>query len=105
MGKLRIYLLAGLAVFSLVSGLTAKALWDETRELKSDLEILETERKEAEKNLLLVSDQLARERVNRQIAEQALINLKDIPDADFNQPLPDSVSDVLDQFHQSLGGL
>lgn len=99
------YLLAGLVIFSLVSSLTAKALWDETRELKSDLRVLETERQEAEKNLVLVSDQLARERINRQIAEQALSNLKDIPDADFNQPLPDSVSGVLDQFHRSFDGL
>lgn len=100
--SIQLYGILGLLLLSIGLGGSTWYLWSRNSSLKTELEASEITRKKAQENLLLVSEQLSRERAIRQQAQQALDELRNVPDEDANQRLPDSISDVLDRFHRGL---
>lgn len=98
LARLKLYTIIGLIGFSILSGGAVYYLEKQNDALKVENNTLTIARDHAEKNLGLVSSQLVRERENRAAAEAALSDLREIPDVDFNTPLPPSVSNVLTDF-------
>lgn len=98
LAKLKLYAIIGLIGFSVLSGGAVWYLNKQNNALKLEVAALTIARDYAKKNLGLVSDQLVLERKNRAAAEAALSDLREIPDVDFNTPLPPSVSNVLTDF-------
>lgn len=72
--------------------------------LKKENLRLETQMEIVQFNVELYQSQLEAEREIRNAGETAQIELKeDVPDVDYNTPLPDSIQGVLDRFHDSVG--
>ncbi|ANJ20808.1 hypothetical protein HYO99_gp74 [Roseobacter phage RD-1410W1-01] len=88
--------------FSVISGGATFLLWNWYSDVKDQLEIVQIAREKAEANLQLVSDQLAREVEIRRAAQEALSQLRTVPDVDYNTPLPDSIGDVLRDFRERM---
>lgn len=102
LAKIKDYALFGLLALSISLGGASVYLKNRNSHLSSELSKMTIAFEKAEENLVLVSDQLRQETKTRRIAEEALSSLKDVPDADYNQELPESVRSVLDTFHNSL---
>lgn len=102
MKQLQLYGIIALLITSIGLGVTTKILYGRNQKLNTELKIAKVQRELAEENLVRVSDQLARETKTRETAEAALTKLRNVPDADYNQALPDSVVNVLDSFHRGL---
>ena len=102
MGKLQLYAIIGLMAFSVLSAGGLWLTWGWYQDTKRELETVQIAREKAEENLILVSDQLSLERQTREAAQAALIELQDVPDVDFNTPLPDSVGSVIRSFNQRM---
>lgn len=102
MGKIQLYTIIGLMAFSVLSAGGLWLTWGWYQDTKQELETVQIAREKAEKNLMLVSDQLSLERQTREAAQAALIELQDVPDVDFNTPLPDSVGSVIRSFNQRM---
>lgn len=102
MGKLQLYVIIGLITFSIISAGGFWLTWGWYQDIKQELEIVQIAREKAEKNLLLVSDQLNNERNIREAAEAALANLRDVPDVDYQTPLPSSIGNVLTDFRNRM---
>lgn len=99
---LKSYLIVSLVAISVCSGVAIKRLYDRNQELKTEVSQLETQAQHAQDNLVLVQGLLVQEQKLRAVAETARIHLKEVPDADFNKKLPDSIVDVLDAFHSGV---
>ena len=102
MQKLQLYAIIALLVTSVGSGVAIRHLWAKNKDLKAEVSQLKASRAKAQENLVLVSEQLAREQLTRKAAQDALSSLQHVPSAEYNDPLPDSISAVLDAFHGSL---
>lgn len=102
MKQLQLYALLGLLAFSVVSGGATILLWKRNAALSDELENVQIARDKAEANLMLVADQLSEERLTRQAAEDALLSIREVPDVDYNTPLPDSIRGVLSDFHNRV---
>lgn len=100
--KLQLYALIGLMAFSVLAGGATYVLWNQNAKLEDRLEIVTIARNKAKENLALVSAQLAEEREIREATEAALANLREVPDVEYNTPLPDSIRSVLDDFNTGL---
>lgn len=98
MAKLQLYAIIVLGAFSVIAAGGFWYSWNKWGEFKDKYEQVQIARDKAEENLLLVSDQLSMERLTREAAEAALADLRDVPDVDFNTPLPNSVGNVLRGF-------
>ncbi len=100
--KIQTQLMLGLLAFSVATGGASLYLWNRNSALKDELNLVETTLEKAKENLEKVSKQLAQEQIIREAAEDALSTLRDVPDVDYNTPLPDSVRNVLDGFHRRV---
>ena len=77
-------------------------LRDQNEELTKEKLILETQVETFEANIELLEAQLDTEREIRDNADVAIQELQqEVPDVDYNTPLPDSIQGVLDNFHSS----
>tara|TARA_Y100001938_G_C7797943_1_gene285691 strand:+ start:222 stop:533 length:312 start_codon:yes stop_codon:yes gene_type:complete len=102
MAKLKLYVIITLMTFSVLSAGGLWLTWGWYQDTKQELETVQLARKKAEENLALVSDQLESERATREAAESALQDLRDVPDVDYQTPLPTSVGNVLRDFRDRM---
>lgn len=100
--QIQLYALIGLLALSVLTGGASLYLWKANQELNQTLKQKEASIKKAQDNLKLVSEQLATERETRLAAEEALSDLKDVPDVDYSTPLPPSISNVLTGFRDRM---
>lgn len=99
--KIYVYVTAVLAL--LATGFWFKSVLEENKDLRATKAAQVRQIETYQANTALLNAQLAKERQIRENAEKALSELKDVPDDDFNQKLPDSVQGVIDRFHDSIG--
>jgi len=94
---------AAIGLFALVGGgIFVSSLYFENEELTKEKLILETQIETFETNIELLEAQLETEREIRDNADVAIQELhKEVPDVDFNTPLPESIQGVLDNFHSN----
>lgn len=102
MGKIQLYAIIVLLGFSILAGGGAYFLWNRNAVLKEELVKVQISREKAEKNLLLVSDQLMNEREIRIEIEAALTELREVSDVDYQTPLPPSIAGVLTRFRDRM---
>lgn len=102
MAKLKLYAIIALMAFSVLSAGGLWLTWGWYQDTKQELETVQLAREKAEENLALVSDQLEAERATREAAEAALQDLRDVPDVDYQTPLPPSVGNVLRDFRERM---
>lgn len=102
MTKLWMYAVIFLGAFSVLSGGASFVLYGWWQDTKEKLAIVEAVREQAEKNLILVSDQLATERELRQAADITDQELRSVPDAEYNQDLSPAVGNVLRNFRDRM---
>ena len=101
-GSIQRYLLTVLVALSVITGGASFILWKANQNLRSSLAEKEATIQQTEKNLFLVSNQLAQERETRKAVEEALSALKEVPDVDYSTPLPDSIRGVLTGFRKRM---
>ena len=102
MRQLQLYAIIGLFLFSVSAGGMTYYLWGKNAELNHELKEVKAARVRAETNLSLVSVQLDNERELKAIVQDAMNQLGRVPDVDFNTPLPDSISDLLNDFNERM---
>lgn len=102
MRQLQLYAIIGLLLFSVSAGGMTYYLWNKNVELNQELKEVKAARVRAETNLALVSVQLDNERELKAIVQDAMNQLGRVPDVDFNTPLPDSISDLLNDFNERM---
>jgi hypothetical protein len=97
------WILPFIAIAALIGGgVYVSSVFNENQELKSDKVLLEAQIRTHEINLALFEEMLENERQIRDTAEVAIDELKqDVPDVDYETPLPESIQGVLDRFHSS----
>lgn len=102
MGKLQLYAIIGLGSLCVLLAGGFWLSWNKWGEFKDKYDTVQIAREKAEENLQLVSDQLASERELRIEVEATLSELRNVPDEDFNTPLPDSVGNVIRGFRDRM---
>lgn len=101
-GKIQIIAMGGLLLFAMAASFSAYVTYGWYSDVKEELARVELAREKAEENLKLVTEQLDDEQKLRAVTQEALINLKGVPDVDANTPLPDSVGNVLRDFRDRM---
>lgn len=101
-GKVQLIAMGGLLLFAITASFSAYVTYGWYTDVKEELARVELAREKAEENLKLVTEQLDDEQKLRATAQQALVNLKGVPNVDANVPLPDSVADVLRDFRDRM---
>ena len=102
LSKVKTYALTvTVALLVLTSG-ASLYLWNRNADLNYQLKVVKTQYEDAQKNLDLVSRQLATERMLRADVEAVLNQLKDVPDETYSEELDPSIRNVLTDFHRRL---
>lgn len=96
------YVVMGLLALSVTAGGASYILWKSNQAMKADLAEKQASLEKTQKNLVLVSDQLAHERETRKAVEESMAALKEVPDVDYSTPLPQSIRSVLSGFHKRM---
>lgn len=102
MAKIQLYAIIVLLGASILLGGGLWFTWGWYQDTKQELETVQIARDKAEENLKLVSTQLEQERATRAAAEEALSNLRTVPDVDYQTPLPPSIGNVLTDFRDRM---
>ena len=100
--SLSIKLLVISGAITVSSVMASLYLYERNGNLKDKLSQLEAVHEQTVKNLVAVGEQLAREQKTRAAAEYALRSLESVDGEDYETPLPDSITDVLSDFHSGL---
>ena len=102
MAQLKAYLITGMVIALITMGVVIKRQYDRNTELTLEVKTLTASIEKAQENLALVSDQLVQEQITRQIAEEALMELRDVPNEVYIQKLDPAVSSVLRNFRDRM---
>lgn len=100
---IRAYASIAVLIILVGTGVFAKHLWNQNQKLKEANEAMELQIEKTTENVKLLVQQLDREIENRQIAEEALGQLNEVPDVVYSQQLPPEIQGVLDRFHTRIG--
>ena len=100
---MNVYAIIAVAAISLGGVYYVSALRDKVDTLETEVETQKLQIKIHADNVILLTNQLAFEKQNQEIGDDAVSELKqEVPKLDFNTPLPASIQSVLDGFHSRI---
>lgn len=102
LGKIKDYAIAGLVVVAIGLGATTVYLKMRNSHLSDKLATVSAQLEKAESNLVLVSDQLKEETRLKESAEEALDDLRSIPDEIYSKELDPALGNVIRNFHERV---